>query len=57
MSDEPPPVRIISDRTASWEWESIPHARDAANEGLRLWRPTSPPPEPTPAAPSNQPLA
>ena len=24
MADEPPPVRLGSDRTASWEWESIP---------------------------------
>ena len=48
MSDEPPPVRIGVLRMGD-----IPHARDAANEGLRLWRPTSPPPEPTPAAPSN----
>jgi hypothetical protein len=24
MSNEPPPVRVVSDRTASWEWESIP---------------------------------
>jgi hypothetical protein len=24
MSNEPPPVRVVSDRSAFWEWESIP---------------------------------
>jgi hypothetical protein len=36
MADEPPPVRLVSDRTASWEWECIRvrcRAQDTANEG------------------------
>ena len=24
MADDPPPLRLVSDRTALWEWESFP---------------------------------